>query len=302
MSQNTENLTAAYEKFVWGRREPPSPLWHYTDASGLIGIATTKSLWCTEYRHLNDSEEISIFAGRFQNHLTELLKGIWGDKDVEAIVSASNLYTVWHVFVCSFCVNGDRNEHWHQYAKRAGYALGFDAHELRRIARPQGFSLAPVIYGEEKAFGIAEALVKDNMLIWQSFKSPLSIEDIRNISNLVCRLILSFAPFFKPSSFEREDEWRLVRVATEKYFDDIDFRSSKAFGLVAYAKFNFKIDGRGRERRTGSVPSNLIPKVMVGPGNETPGVNKSRNPYDLLKGNGFKTLVSQSTSSLRILD
>jgi hypothetical protein len=251
---------------------------------------------------LNDSAEVSVFANLIQKPLAEELKNHLSDKDVQTIVSTSGLYTTWSVFVCSFCTDGDRNEHWHQYAKRAGYALGFDPQRLRSIAKPQGFSLAPVIYGEEAALNIATAVVQDRRSTWQSFKSPLTVENTKKLSNYVCRLILSFAPFFKSSSFEREVEWRLVKVDLHENTEKMKFRANKIFGLMGYYEFHFKVDDRGKLRRTGSVPPNLIPRLMVGPGNETSGWLRSVNPYALLKQNGFETLVSQTKSSLRITD
>jgi hypothetical protein len=77
--------------------------------------------------------------------------------------------TTWNVFVGSFCMEGDRNDLWSQYATQAGYALGFDPSILRSLARRQGFALSPVLYGDDKAVAFAESIVKDHEHVWRSF-------------------------------------------------------------------------------------------------------------------------------------
>lgn len=111
------------EKFpdlLWDRRPTPEYLWHYTDGNGILGIANSRSLWCTEYRHLNDRQEIYTFASRFQSCLQAELKDKLSPDDIDKIVSAFGLYQTWPVFVCSFCADADRNEHWHQYLEKLG--------------------------------------------------------------------------------------------------------------------------------------------------------------------------------------
>jgi hypothetical protein len=39
----------------------PQKLWHYTSVKGFQEITTTKTIWATDIRFLNDSEE---FTGR----------------------------------------------------------------------------------------------------------------------------------------------------------------------------------------------------------------------------------------------
>jgi Protein of unknown function (DUF2971) len=275
-----KSLTNSFTDFVWEKFVVPEHLWHYTDGAGLLGIAKSKSLWCTEYRHLNDRDEISTFAIRLQNYLQQKLKDIWDSEDANLLAETSNLYRTWNVFICSFCTEADRNEHWHQYARKAGYALAFDPLALRSLARAQDFALGPVIYGEDKALSIATAVIEDQLSVWQSFKSPLAGDAPLKLTNFICRLILNFAPFFKPESFEREKEWRLVKITVQHGDGNMLFRASKAFGLLGYYEFKFKTDSHGK---AGSVPRKLIPRLVTGPGNETEGWLLSVNPYSLLE-------------------
>ena len=42
---------------------PSTPLYHYTDAAGLIGIVTSGALWATHCDYLNDASEFKYAAG-----------------------------------------------------------------------------------------------------------------------------------------------------------------------------------------------------------------------------------------------
>jgi hypothetical protein len=53
--------------YTW---EEHKKLYHYTNWDGVLGILTTKSLWATHYRFLNDSSEFTLFRDR----LISLLK------------------------------------------------------------------------------------------------------------------------------------------------------------------------------------------------------------------------------------
>ena len=283
---------------LWDTAVVPDRLWHYTNGAGLIGIANNQCLWCTEYRFLNDQDEVAAFSEHLLRRLQDLFSTLWTNDEVDSIMGAFQLIATWNVFVGSFCMEGDRNDLWSQYATEAGYALGFDPNVLRSLARRQGFALAPVLYGDKNAVAFAESIVKDHEDVWRSFRSPLSQTNINKIHKYSCRLLLHFAPFFKPQSFERENEWRLVKVAG---IDEAKsrFRPSKTFGVVEFVEFDFRIDEKGRPRRVGGVHPHLIPNVIVGPGNQTDGWAIQRIPYEVLRTNGFETLVSATNSSLR---
>lgn len=284
---------------MWEETAPPDFLWHYTNAESVIGIVKNKAIWCTEYRYLNDKREISTFATHLIARMREELKQLFGQDESDRIADlVSGLYNTWNVFICSFCVDEDRNEHWFQYAGRAGYSLGFDTRKLREIALAQGFTLGPVLYGEERTLAIATAVLRDNLHKLSTLRKPLNQDDLRNVVNFLCRLILSYAPFFKSGSFQLEREWRLVRATGIEGDGQMEFRSKSPFGLVAYCKFNLapRLDGEAPSK-PGSNP--LIPRVTIGPGNETDELTRSSHTYELFAHNGFEILVGETKSSLR---
>ena len=65
--------TLEYVDSVWSflRQRPPGPLFHYTDANGLLGILEHKEIWATDALHLNDAQEFKHALSLLQ---TELIK------------------------------------------------------------------------------------------------------------------------------------------------------------------------------------------------------------------------------------
>jgi hypothetical protein len=171
---------------------------------------------------------------------------------------------------------------------------------MRELARKQGFALGPVQYKNDDMSELADAIINDHAEVWEQFVSPLSQPNMSKLSNFACRLILRYAPFFKAHSFARENEWRLIKVIGIGDASS-EFRANELFGLVEYLRFNFKVDDKGKMRRTGSAPTHLIPRITVGPGNESEGWMAQRVPYELLDRQSMETRVSQSDSSLRFV-
>jgi hypothetical protein len=43
----------------------PEVVYHYADASGFMGILKTNSLWATDFRYLNDTQELNYAWDEF---------------------------------------------------------------------------------------------------------------------------------------------------------------------------------------------------------------------------------------------
>jgi len=132
-------------------------LWHYTTAAGLNGILKSNQLWATNFRYLNDDEELRGFFERkfpallnigIDNGVEKVLKTSRGREmlkeagDVESIkaiffngLSESLALTTLglEVYVTSFCypstprdlANGLLSQ-WRGYGHDGGYAITFD--------------------------------------------------------------------------------------------------------------------------------------------------------------------------------
>jgi hypothetical protein len=98
-----------------------SILYHYTDASGLMGILKNGSLWATNAGYLNDSLEFE--AGRV------IYSELFGKETGEILdrFSANKFYVV------CFSSEGDLLSQWRGYANNGvGYSIGFNGKDLKK--------------------------------------------------------------------------------------------------------------------------------------------------------------------------
>ncbi len=59
----------------------PDVVYHYTTAAGLLGICTSKKIWATDIRYLNDSEEFQYTLDLAAAHLASLDDKITGEQE-----------------------------------------------------------------------------------------------------------------------------------------------------------------------------------------------------------------------------
>jgi len=76
-----------------------SPVFHYTDAVGLVGILSSKSLYATDYRYLNDSSEatsirkhiLPIFQSDVSRIMPQLMqKGLLNERYYQELGTRAN--------------------------------------------------------------------------------------------------------------------------------------------------------------------------------------------------------------------
>jgi len=242
-----------------GPAEPvsaPDTLYHYTTREGVVGIATSRRLWATSIRHLNDAAEFTYAHGVLEKALGEAARGRPPDvvatvkllqKDLDitrmdsrfAMGGTDNL-----TFVASFSTWGDQLSQWRAYCRSGGYSLGFQRTVLEEVASMQGFELVQCTYDPQRhraeACELAEEFVhRVETEIPESARKavvPAARSTTPSIgayffplhNEIVGRLAM-LAPTWKHSSFEEESEWRLVSRKPQK----ADFRVG-ASAIVPY--------------------------------------------------------------------
>jgi hypothetical protein len=217
------------------------PIYHYTDARAFAGIVEKSTLWATDFRYLNDTQELRFawdalveelnkrtessaeFAGAYAAQLKALQK-----------VNVENLKTAEHsVFVACFSESPDDLNQWRNYANDgAGLALEFDSEQLQRSCRvgyynhsPDGH-LVPVrdqynkpiewmVPLEKVQYGEA---ARDEAITWvldyikKVASSGHPHSDALNLGNSIFRIPALLARFstVKADVFSSEQEWRLT--------------------------------------------------------------------------------------------
>ena len=105
------------EEFV--NRTPRLPLYHYTTASGLIGIIKSRSLWATSHLHLNDLKEYKVAERLIRRELAHSKLSANQGHLMTALVRKSQQTS----FVLSFSEDGDLLSQWKAYCPGAAVTL-----------------------------------------------------------------------------------------------------------------------------------------------------------------------------------
>lgn len=139
--------------------QAPETLYHYTSASGALGIIGQGLLWATEASYLNDSSELLYTLDKLKDawedeykKLDELMPVLPGMS--EAI--QNRMYGA--TFIACLCEKKDLLSQWRGYAFPGGYAIGFDTRTLHEnyVKRSREGILASVSYNAARSEGAAQ--------------------------------------------------------------------------------------------------------------------------------------------------
>ena len=271
----------------------PSVLWHYTSFSALQGIVTSKAIWASEYRFLNDEEEFlharklakSIIEEQFPDEtdftppevtLRKLVQGAFNSD----MMNSERL----RIMVASFSEVKDQLSQWRGYAAGStGVSLGLDVRHLRA---PAGIStmatLAPCIYEDSKKRALLSAIFvryskalrefeaekekvgiteNEDKMLGYLLGGPKHLQDLlANICRELQYDLLRISPLLKNESFSEEREWRLVFPVESIFLPanrKIEFRATSD-SIVPYVAYSLLV-----HNQTGPIP---LYQVTVGPG------------------------------------
>jgi hypothetical protein len=210
----------------------PINLYHYTDATGLLGISNSSNLFLTDIRFLNDRQEFyhafEIAAEFLQNFKYEsdidyklsqlthnIITGFIIDYRKEALIAP---------YVISFSVDNDNLSLWRGYCTEGGYSIGINSSILLYIANKHNLYLRPCLYSKEIKLKIVEETFKyiidvfkrDHCLIDFDSFNKLTDDTIISCINKYISLIMELSPVFKHESFKDEQEWRIF-TSMNKY-------------------------------------------------------------------------------------
>jgi Protein of unknown function (DUF2971) len=183
----------------WLSSTIPEKLWHYTSVTGFQGIVSSKKIFATDLRFLNDRTEfvhakktvqaVIDNAGetdengfRTKDTLQDIVSNLFGS----GLLSFERL----QVFTASFSLAEDQLSQWRGYSRgSSGVSLGFD---LRKLRPPSAVgtlaTFAPCVYSEEKKIElITHVLVKAARDVSSSLNEEVSstrdlVRDMREAS------------------------------------------------------------------------------------------------------------------------
>jgi len=127
---------------------PPDHLFHYTSSAGLLGIVSSKQMWMSDSRSLNDEKELKYFKDIVQlaahnicnnkasKALSEPVKNL-----ISFLCNYARGVRGGH-FVLSFSEHRDQLSQWRAYSDgSAGFAFGIPSPRLAQVAEEGGFFL-----------------------------------------------------------------------------------------------------------------------------------------------------------------
>lgn len=237
-------------------RPIPEKLWHYTSVQGFQGIVTSKEIFATDIRFLNDRTEFihareiaaQVIAETNEYGPNSFPARYYSQKAVDLAFDAGPLSADrLQIFVASFSEAEDQLSQWRGYSQgSSGVSIAFTLDVLRPPAHVGTLvAFAPCIYKteEKKAIlrGALTNLVGESQDYWNAgFKaakaswfagdpvagqaiidkiigSPQFKTDIGAALLKTRADLLRVAALSKDESFHEEREWRLVLpVSTEK--------------------------------------------------------------------------------------
>lgn len=206
-------------------------LWHYTGASGFLGILESKSIWASSLVFLNDSREFfeaSIVASsvisdkNLDKNLERIILKVLHSCSGRCVTSID----IANVAAISFSQKGDDLGQWRAYADDTGggYCLGFAKSKLEEIASNLGGSMRKVEYDlpiQKKLISpIVDRFISSITGSEPSEKAVANYErngqaellgsNVRAAVDVFTADYRKVAPIIKNKAFSEECEYRLI--------------------------------------------------------------------------------------------
>lgn len=278
---------------------PPRLLYHYTNASGIKGIAQSRQLWASNAAFLNDSSEIVYIKTVLEAVAKELESEFEHElsrRFLRLMPSAFESFVLgsYDVYLACFCEQDDLLSQWRGYPSAGGgYAVGF-----RSSVIAKGRMLRKVVYDNAAQREIVRTMLRPacERLAESTDDSDEYLDKALLVGLQYHAATLAECSFcFKHPGFAEEQEWRLIRVNMRDGNppDRVTprFRES-ATGLLPYLPL--ELEREGDEERP-------IHEIVVGP-NTHPEL-AVRAAEQLLDSIGYSSpvgLVRRSSIPLRV--
>lgn len=183
----------------------PDTLYHYCGVNAFHGIITSRTLWLSHARYMNDVDEYNWFHEKVRKYITTLPDG-----------GESERYAILEEFVKElsspylFCLSSMRDlvTQWETYGQNGeGYAIGFDSQCIRNVLSFGNAAfyahLCEVDYSESNHDLMAETFVDEFRAIPE--------QDLSTLDAALSAIHLSvFAKQYKNPAYKQEAEWRIV--------------------------------------------------------------------------------------------
>ncbi len=232
------------------KTKPPNILFHYTSQEGILGILGGREIWATDIQYLNDTREgrIGFEIARHvlldRTTLAEMKgtqKPLWKAKHdhmKDTLKKVRDKRSA-NVMTCSFTEHGDLLSQWRGYCQPGpGFSIGFHSKKLLEIQNSDPrILLARCIYD----YPTQKQILEEGIDCELKDEFPFVLHERTAFSEISLTLkdrneFLWFcSPLFKDSSFEEEEEWRLINPRESGEQHQLSFRPGLAM-LTPYVR------------------------------------------------------------------
>lgn len=282
-------------------RPLPPEIWHYTSASGLIGILKSGQIWSTQIACLNDTLELAYFG-----NLVHAAGRVWRAQNTDPALAvmlriadeglASRDFASLGYFVACFSEIEDDLGQWRGYGGgECGYAVGFRSDGIIEAikARP-GTLLLPMSYDQNAQNFLVKDVLRMSAVY---FRNGLNLghPDVEKWAREFCAAYATeleiFGCTFKHPKFAGEVERRIVTLLQPGEHQALEFRQKRTL-LARHLPLDITIPADAGKR----LP---ITRIYVGPG---PSQQVSRiSVGDLLLKYGYQNIpVEVSKAPYRV--
>jgi DUF2971 family protein len=209
-------------------QQTPPPLYHYTNAAGLIGIIESRSLWASAIGHSNDLREIACayeIAAPIVNELLEHSEfQTSNQKNLLRFLQtffASPERPMQDGYAVSFCVRGDLLSQWRAYGDQGGFSVEFDP--VTRFDPLQGQTvsfrsnaghkiiLRQIDYDPDSHRIVLRTRLEQVLrFVYRLTDGQENPEITSLVNSLFTWWLVEWVYSVKDAAFEEEQEWRLI--------------------------------------------------------------------------------------------
>jgi hypothetical protein len=274
-------------------------VYHYTTFAGLKGILESKRLWLSNYRGLNDDEEI---IRDIKQAAISLQQNFHDNKFILNLGSTlTDILNILNIYICSFCLKKNHEPMWQKYAANGrGYALGFS----KNFFKPQAIenNYTPIFFGYKVSYEplLFEQFVLELANTIKNEIDHLSAGEKTNknaieIASILISHILTLLPKSKDNQWSEENEYRICHfewntIKTTKKIKSTK-KDRKDERRKRVPKF-YRIDEYGNKIltvKTEKIKQNNVIEIWVGP--------NSNNRDEILE---LKGIIRQQQYNVKI--
>lgn len=209
------------------REKVREPLFHYTDAKGMLGIVDTRELWFTNVLHLNDPREFDYGLSIARDYLEECEARSPFSQHICSMIreglADSNFAQAFGFYVFSLSPDPDELGQWRAYGDSGrGFAVGFSAEWFH--PKPKSMELvdpifvAPVAYGRDATLQRHREAIDHVLQVGEAAIKKVSHDTHRkdfivHLASLLSTELIFNSLISKDEAYGSEREVRLIKVA-----------------------------------------------------------------------------------------